>query len=136
MADHPLIGPGFMTHDPALLIFDNSYYESLIEFGVIGCFFFVGFLLVMTFKPLRGLRTASDEDAPLLIAGLVAGLALLVGMVTFDALKFAQFLPTVLIVNGLAVGRAEALHRRGHEAASMAPLEYGATGRSPTRRRS
>ena len=111
MAPRPLLGPGFMTHNPVLRYFDNSYLEGLIEFGVIGFGIFLLFILVITFRPALTLWRAADEDAPIMAAGFVAGISLLVGMATFDATKFAQFLPTVFILLGLALGRTDALVR-------------------------
>jgi hypothetical protein len=111
MYRRPLLGPGFMTHDPALRLFDNSYFEAMIEFGIIGFGVFMAFLVLVTLKPAQSLRDASEHDAPILIAGFVAGLSLLVGMALFDATKFVQFFPTILIVLGLGLGRADAIVR-------------------------
>jgi hypothetical protein len=131
MDRRPLLGPGFMTHDPALRIFDNSYFEALIEFGIIGFGILLAFLLLVTLKPVLSLGDASEHDAPILISGFVAGLSLLIGMALFDATKFAQFLPTILIVLGMGLGRTDAIIREKRR--NMATLSAEDPGKARLR---
>jgi len=132
MARRPLLGPGFMTHDPSLRIFDNSYYEALIEFGVIGFGIFLAFLVVVTFKPVLTLGRASDHDAPILVAGFTAGLSLLTAMALFDATKFTQFFPTILIVLGIGLGRTDVILRtRAPHRTTMAVVKDPGEASSP-----
>ncbi len=36
LSERPLVGAGYMTHDPGIQIFDNAYNKGVIEFGVLG----------------------------------------------------------------------------------------------------
>jgi hypothetical protein len=117
VARRPILGAGYMTLNPELVIFDNSYYGGLVEFGVMGFGVLLAFLIMATLKPLCVLRLASDRDTPILIAGFSAGVSLLIGMATFDAMFFAQFFPSALILVAMGLGRTDAITRRAGGAA-------------------
>ena len=68
----PLLGAGFSTHDPAVVIFDNGYITALVEFGIIGFAVLIGFLLVVVGRSFRLLARAPRADQPILLSGLLA----------------------------------------------------------------
>jgi O-antigen ligase len=112
VARRPILGAGYMTLNPELVIFDNSYFGGLVELGVIGFGLLLAFLILATVRPLLVLGLASDRDTPILIAGFSAGVSLLVAMATFDATAFAQFYPSALILVAMGLGRTDAITRR------------------------
>jgi hypothetical protein len=111
MEERPIIGAGYLTFDPSIQIFDNAYNLALIELGLLGTAVLITFFLVAINRCRRGAHIADHEDAIYPISGLIAGLALLVGGVTFDAWTFDQFLPTCLVFMALGCGRTHAVLR-------------------------
>jgi O-antigen ligase len=108
----PFIGPGFMTRDPEGLFLDNSYLDGLLEFGVVGAILVFGFFIAALIRLLAATRRSDrPADRTTTIAGSVAVVALLVGMTLFDALKFEQFLPTVILLMAMGLARADAAAR-------------------------
>lgn len=112
LAKRPYVGAGFMTRDPNDLFIDNSYLDGLVEFGLVGGLIVLAFLITVTARPFRAFADAQPAERTLLAAGAVSGIALLVGMALFDALKFAQFLPVVLVMMAVGVGTADEVLRR------------------------
>ncbi|MGH8875695.1 MAG: O-antigen ligase family protein, partial [Acidimicrobiia bacterium] len=91
MADRPVIGAGYLTHDVSIIVFDNAYNTALWELGVVGFLLLVGFFLVCTGRSLKGLARGEPEETPVILMGVVGGLGLLAGGATFDAWTFDQF---------------------------------------------
>ena len=114
VSERPVIGAGYLTHDPEIQIFDNAYNTGLIEFGIVGLAIFVSFFLVAINWCRRAIHRAREPEALLPLVGFIAGLALLVGGGTFDAWTFDQFFPMCLILLGLGLGRAAIILRRDH----------------------
>ena len=73
------------------------------------------------------IRESEYVDSPVLIAGVAGGVALLVGMATFDALKFHQFFPTTLVLLALGLATADRILRKAshssRDAAAARPEE-------------
>lgn len=108
----PMVGPGFMTRDPGGLYLDNSYLDGLLEFGVVGSVIVFGFLIAALSRLLGAARrSVATRDRTIIIAGAAATLAMLVAMALFDALKFEQFLPTVVLLMAMGLARADAMSR-------------------------
>ena len=105
------IGAGQGTSDPAEVLFDNAYLTALVELGLIGVTLIVAFLVVMTARCFSSLNRVGARDGPLLLGGLVAGVALLAAMATFDALSFDQFFPMCLMFLAIGVSRADEARR-------------------------
>jgi len=116
LAPRPIVGAGYLTHDPDIQIFDNAYNLGLIEFGILGLVFTVWWFLIVLVRSWTATRSAKAREKVLPVAGALAAIALLAGSLTFDAWTFDQFFPTCLIVMGLGVGRSDAILRRPHEA--------------------
>ena len=108
---HPILGLGYFTHSPRVLLLDNSYFGTLIELGVVGGLLVFAFFIALTLKPIHSFGEASRQDAAVLLSGILAGMSLLLGMATFDAVKFAQFMPTILVILALASARVD-VHAR------------------------
>lgn len=110
--DRPFLGAGYLTHDPAIQIFDNAYNLWLIELGVVGLTVFLLFLIAALVMCWRATRLAEPRERVLPIVGVIAVISLLAGGATFDAWTFDQFFPTAIILLGLGLGRsAVILHR-------------------------
>jgi O-antigen ligase len=114
IADRPFLGTGYLTHDPGLQIFDNAYNLALVETGIMGLAFFVLFFVLILSRCWSAFRLASEREAILPFAGLVASITVLVGGATFDAWTFDQFFPTALIIMGLGAGRSAVIQNRLH----------------------
>jgi O-antigen ligase len=111
LEQRPLIGAGFATGDPDLVIFDNGYLTELVELGIVGFALLLGFLLVVAGRSFASLRRAERADQPILLAAVLAAVVLLAGMTTFDAMSYVQLFPSVLIVLALGLSRADELRR-------------------------
>jgi hypothetical protein len=120
MSERPVIGAGYLTHDPGIQIFDNAYNLGVIEFGIVGLGVFLSFFLVAINWCRRAVYRAKEPEALLPLAGFIAGLALLVAGATFDAWTFDQFFPMCLILLGVGTGRAAMILRRDHSRLSLA----------------
>lgn len=108
----PMVGPGFMTRDPSGLFLDNSYLDGLLEFGVVGLVIVLAFFTAALTRLVRAAtRATSTTDLVVITTGSLAMLSLLVAMALFDALKFEQFLPTVVLLMALGLARADAISR-------------------------
>lgn len=116
MAERPIVGAGYLTHDVAIQLFDNAYFLALVELGVVGFGVFFIFLLASLARCWIWALRAFGQEVILPIAGVIAVIGLIVGGATFDAWTFDQFLPTSLILMGLALGRCAVLARREKEA--------------------
>ena len=114
----PVIGAGYLTGDPSIVIFDNAYLTQLVELGIVGLTLLIGFLLVVGARPFSKYLEAPREDQPFLVAAMCAAVTLLVTMATFYVLSFGQLFPTCLIV--LAIGAARADVRK---AAPVGPIQ-------------
>jgi len=112
MSERPLIGPGYITTDVSQVLFDNAYYKGLLELGVLGFLLLISFFLMCFARSIGGLSRADPGEHPVLIAGALGALCLLIGGATFDAWTFDQFFPTCLILLGIGVGRADVVLRR------------------------
>lgn len=115
----PAIGAGYLTSDPGVVIFDNSYFTELIELGIVGLLLLIAFLVVVTFRPFGALGIAPEQEQPLLLGGVLAGISLLVTSATFDVMSFDQFLPMCLLLMAIGLARADVL-RRAQRAAPRA----------------
>jgi O-antigen ligase len=107
----PAIGAGYLTSDPSVIIFDNSYFTELVELGVLGLLLLIAFLLVVTFRPFGVLAIAPREEHALLLAGVLGGISLLVVSATFDVLSFDQFLPMTLLLMAIGLARSDVVRR-------------------------
>jgi hypothetical protein len=117
VSQNPLLGPGWLTNDPKVLLFDNTYSLGLIELGIIGMAVYLVFLLSSVVRIVGSRRLAADDrEITLLLAGTVGGLSLLVGGATFDALAFDQFLPTCILLVGVGLAAADRGLRRRRRA--------------------
>jgi O-antigen ligase len=113
LEQRPLVGAGFSTADPAVVIFDNGYLTELVELGILGFALLIGFLLVVIGRSFASLRRAEPADRSILLAAVLVGVALLAGMTTFDAMSYVQLFPVVLIVLAVGLARADELRRDG-----------------------
>lgn len=107
----PAIGAGYLTGDPSVIIFDNGYFTELIELGIIGLALLVAFFLAILVRCYGTLSIAPEADRPLLLAGVIAAISLLIASATYDTFSFDQFLPTTLLVMGVGLARADLLRR-------------------------
>ncbi len=107
----PLLGAGYLTHDPLMVTFDNGYLTALVEFGIIGFAVFIAFLLVVAGRAFTSMTRAQRADQPILLSALLAVTVLFASMASFDVMSFTQFFPTVLIVMAIGTARADELHR-------------------------
>ncbi|MGI9641436.1 MAG: O-antigen ligase family protein [Acidimicrobiia bacterium] len=114
-AERPFLGAGYLTHDPAIQIFDNGYNLALVELGILGLAAFLAFVMASLIRSWSGAVRAGPDEIILPIAGVIAALALLVGGTTFDAWTFDQFFPTCICLLGLGLGRSAVILRRGSE---------------------
>ena len=127
----PVIGAGYLTGDPSIVIFDNAYLTQLVELGIVGLTLLIGFLLVVGARPFSKYLEAPREDQPFLVAAMCAAVTLLVTMATFDVLSFGQLFPTCLIVLAIGAARADALEpRRSAPSSPSRPSDAGALGPS------
>lgn len=122
MASDPFIGTGYLTHDPGIQIFDNAYNLAAVEVGIIGVALFVAFFMSVLGRSWAAYRLARDDEKVLVVGGVIAAGALLIGGATFDAWTFDQFFPTALVVMGLAVGTSDSIFRRQRQAKPVPEL--------------
>jgi O-antigen ligase len=111
LAERPIVGAGYLTGDPNVVLFDNAYFTQLIELGVLGLALLVAFLLAIMVRCYGALAIAPDSERPLLLAGVIAGISLLVASATYDAFSFDQFLPACVLIMGVGIARADVLRR-------------------------
>ena len=107
----PVLGAGFLTSDPSVVIFDNAYLTALVELGILGTALLLFFLAAVAGRSIAMLTASPETDRPIFMAAIVAALTLFVTMATFDVLSFAQLFPTSLILMALGAARAD-VHRR------------------------
>lgn len=113
LEERPIVGAGYLTHDTEnVQLFDNAFNMAIIEFGLLGFALTMWWLLACLVRSWAGSIRARRNEIVLTIGGVAAVLSLLAGAATFDAWTFDQFLPTALIVTGVAVGRADVILRR------------------------
>lgn len=112
-AERPFLGAGYLTHDPAIQIFDNGYNLALVELGILGLAAFIAFVVTSLVRSWTGAIRAGPDEVILPIVGVIAALALLAGGTTFDAWTFDQFFPTCICLLGLGLGRSAVVLRRG-----------------------
>lgn len=112
MAARPIVGAGYLTHDPGIQIFDNAYNLGLIEFGILGLVFILWWFLCALVRSWTATRSARPDEKVLPIAGALTVIALLAASTVFDAWTFDQFFPTSLIVLGAALGTSDVILRR------------------------
>lgn len=110
--ERPILGAGYLTFDPGIQVFDNAYNLALVELGMLGTAVLLTFFLVAINRCRQGAYLANDDEAIFPLAGFIAGLALLVGGITFDAWTFDQFFPTSLALMALGCGRTHAIMNR------------------------
>lgn len=119
----PVLGAGYLSHDPAIQIFDNAYNLALVELGIVGLALVVLFFLTALNWCRKAFQRCTDPAEALVpLVGVIAGLALLAGGMTFDAWTFDQFLPTCLILLGVGSGRAVVILRRPDSGRRLGPL--------------
>ncbi len=121
----PIIGPGFTTSDPSVMIFDNAYLTQLIELGVLGLVVLLGFLLVVSGRPFAMYTRAVGEDQILLLGAMCAAVTLFVTMATFDVLSFDQLFPSTLMLLAIGLARTDALRRTARGDRSELALPTG-----------
>ena len=112
LAPRPIVGAGYLTHDPEIQIFDNAYNLGIIEFGILGVVTTIWWFLIVLVRSWGATMWATQREKVLTIAGVAAVLSLLAASATFDAWTFDQYFPTCLVVLGLAVGRSDVVLRR------------------------
>lgn len=115
-AERPFLGAGYLTHDPAIQIFDNGYNLALVELGILGLAAFLAFVVTSLVRCWTGSVRAGPDEVILPIAGVIAALALIAGGATFDAWTFDQFFPTCICLLGLGLGRSAVILRRNETA--------------------
>ena len=115
MEERPFLGAGYLTHDPAIQIFDNGYNLALVELGILGLVAFLAFVLTSLVRCWTGSARAGPDEVILPIVGVIAALALIVGGATFDAWTFDQFFPTCVCLLGLGLGRSAVVLRRNSQ---------------------
>jgi len=126
LESRPVVGAGYLTHDTKnVQLFDNAFNMAIIEFGILGFVLAMWWLLAGLGRSWAGTVRARRDEVVLTIGGVAAVIALLAGGSTFDAWTFDQFLPTALVVLGVAVGRSDVILRRGSAdgPATLAPGE-------------
>ncbi len=121
VAEQPVVGRGWLTNDPLVYLFDNTYSLTLLELGVLGTVMFLTFMISSLARMISMRRHATSSESLLMFAGIVAGFALLAGGATFDALAFDQFLPTCVLLLAMGLSAADSAVRR-HRAAEAAEL--------------
>jgi O-antigen ligase len=112
LAPRPIVGAGYLTHDPAIQIFDNAYNLGLIEFGILGLILTIWWFLCCLVRSWTATRWARREEMVLPVAGVLTAVGLLAASSTFDAWTFDQYFPTCLVVLGVAVGTSDTILRR------------------------
>jgi hypothetical protein len=117
LAERPIVGAGYLTHDTVnVQLFDNAFNMAIIEFGLLGFTLTMWWLIACLIRSWAATGRAGPGESVLTIGGVVAVLALLAGAATFDAWTFDQFLPTALVVLGVAIGRSDVILRRADRA--------------------
>jgi len=112
IAEQPLIADGWLTNDPKVNLFDNTYSLTLLELGVIGTAILLIFVISCLVRMISMRRHLAASEISLVFAGIVGGFALLSAGFTFDALAFDQFLPTCILLLGIGLGAADRAARR------------------------
>jgi O-antigen ligase len=112
IAENPIFGPGWFTTDPHVLLFDNTWILSLVEFGVVGTAAIVVFMLSTMGRMWTVRHIARGTESILIMCGMAAGAGLFVSGFTFDVFAFAQFLPIVILMMGMGLAGADRAVRR------------------------
>jgi O-antigen ligase len=119
IAQNPILGPGWLTNDPRVLLFDNTYSLGLIELGIVGLTLFVLFIVTAVARMVRARRFAVDAELTLILVGVVGGTSILSAGATFDALAFDQFFPTSILLLAVGLAGADRALRRAKASASI-----------------
>jgi len=112
LAARPIVGAGYLTHDPDIQIFDNAFNLGLIEFGILGLVFTLWWFLSILVRSWTATRWAKRDEKVLPITGALTVIGLLAASSVFDAWTFDQFFPTSLVVLGVAVGTSDVILQR------------------------
>lgn len=112
LAPRPVVGAGYLTHNPEIQIFDNAYNLGLIEFGILGLIFTIWWFLCILVRCWTATRWSDESERFIPIAGAVVLIAMMAGSTVFDAWTFDQFFPTCLVIFGVAVGTSDRVIRR------------------------
>jgi len=112
LAPRPILGAGYLTHDPHIQIFDNAFNLGLIEFGILGLILTVWWFLCCLVRAWSASRWAQPDEKVLPVIGALTIIALLAGSAVFDAWTFDQYFPTCLVVLGASMGVSDVILRR------------------------
>jgi O-antigen ligase len=105
VGQHPFFGRGGGTYIAAnaLEIFDNEYFKTSVELGLLGLCALLLFYVAPVIAALSARRRSEDLQVRTLCGALAgAGAAALVCSATFDALSFPMFVGTEALVVGLS----------------------------------
>jgi O-antigen ligase len=122
IAENPILGAGWLTNDPHVHLFDNTWILTLVELGIVGTAVVLVFL-VASFVRMSSMRGyATPIEMTLILSGTFAASALIVSGLTFDVLAFDQFLPTCVLLLGMGLAGADrAARRRERDERSLHP---------------
>jgi O-antigen ligase len=112
IAENPVFGSGWLTNDPHVLLFDNTWILSLVELGIVGTAVVMIFMLSTIGRMRTARHSATGTESILIMCGIAAGAGLFVSGFTFDAFAFAQFLPIVVLLMGMGLAGADRVVRR------------------------
>ena len=112
VAQNPVFGPGWLTNDPKVLLFDNTWILSMIELGVVGTALILLFMGSTLGRMWTARRGSTGVESVLIMCGFTAGAALFISGFTFDTFAFDQFLPATILLMGMGLSGADRALRR------------------------
>lgn len=121
IAQNPIFGPGWLTNDPTVLLFDNTWILSLIEMGIVGTAAILVFITSTIGRMWTARSAAVGVESVLVLSGITAGAALMISGFTFDAFAFDQFLPATILLLGMGLAGADRVVRRTRASAKSRP---------------
>jgi O-antigen ligase len=105
VGQHPFFGRGGGSYIAAnaFEIFDNEYFKTSVELGLLGLCALLAFYLAPVIAALSARRRSEDLQVRTLCGALAgAGAAAVVCSATFDAMSFPMFVGTEALVAGLS----------------------------------
>jgi O-antigen ligase len=132
--NHPAIGRGWQTYDPARYrVLDNEYLSILVGSGWLGVGAYVLLLIAALAICARAIRTNDPARAPPALAAAATVTMMAVGSATFDTIAFAVVPYTFCLFLGLAAAcvpaRQTAVSRTARVPAPSRPALSGRGGR-------
>lgn len=107
--NHPAIGRGWQTYDPARYrVLDNEYLSILVGSGWLGVGAFVLVLVAALAVCTRAIRSGDPARAPPALAAAASVTMMAVGSATFDTIAFTVVPYTLCLFLGLAAACAPA----------------------------